>query len=1005
MRRPLLLLVGLLCLPGCPKPGLTPDTRLPPADPAVSDLVIAAGDRATLVLVLRPDRWPESRDTLKTLVRPFPIQPQVLDKIFAAEDLWTAFSRVAEAAEGRSMALPSKLPGWDLSRPVVAALFVPQSSDATLAARALIPEPLHKSVPGLRHRILVPSTDPALTLEGLTTLLTSLGTSFKRDTLPGGGVIFPMYEGFVAFIPGDRHVRIEIVTGEVHHWEKPRQDILAGWKALAEKPPSTSQLPMTPALHALLTGDDLVAAYVRPWQLRDLMSQWGSQKIIAALAYVDPAQRAMLLAVGLAEVAVGTLLMSPIGAEVDDVTVGLSAAGPLRLLYTESLTEPGLKVFSAGHKKAGRPFTIKRQDILAHGTVPVDIGSLLDNAQTLAGLGPAKDIQETFMAFRECGMGCYWHAFLRTPMGLLKTLRKFARYEAVQYLPLSLDFVLVNVNPLNPERIFQAVLAARMPKGFDTGWLREALAVLEKPVHTGGRLSTHLEMRAQKDHDAVLLGFNINPLEVVDIEAAPAQEGLLAGFRLDTGALANMLSRLSPRAAAIFDRYTAMKGRTVLSGRALVSELVVGLAGQPEPSWTTPQEYAGLSWPSPGLKKAQSKGGQCLNAMTRNMIEAFKALAAAAPEYRTEILAKAMDMTAKEHLQCAKQFEETREEAQRIHELMILYIDEQLKREFKHEERLVHLRKACADGVAMACRREQEVAKESAVELAKLEMSCGGFPADILAVNIPASGVPSPEGGCAIAPDKRVTFDKLAKVFADLSQKNCEKVDVLLKDENGATRSIVAGLKGPDEVVLPLAINLAGKAVQIVGPGGTIDIKEKSGSLDLDEVNKMLKGTREAFPNASYYLLASAGTRWENVAKVLVAASCGEGAPTQVVFGPAPPMPEKTKGPKITPGSAAIMGSLSAKVIKRVIKKNYNQYKYCYEKQLVQDPTLEGKVTLKFIIAADGKVSQASVIESTIKSKSLETCMIKAAKRMVFPKPRGGGIVIVNYPFLFKAAK
>jgi hypothetical protein len=994
-----------LCVAGCPKPGLTPETRLPPPDPAVSDLVIAAGDRAALVLVARPDRWPASRNTLKILVRPFPVPPRIVEQVFSAGDVWTAFSRAAEAAEGRPIAWPSKLPGWDLSRPVVAALFEPQSSDATLAARALIPEPLEKSVPGLRHRILVPSTDPALTLEGLTTLLTSLGTSFQRDTLPGGGVIFPMPEGFVAFLPGDRHVRIEILTGEIHHWEKSKKDIVAGWKAMAGKPPATSQLPMTPALHALLTGDDLVAAYIRPWQLRDLMSQLGSQKIIEALAYVDPSQRAMLLAMGLAEVAVGTLLMSPIGAEVDDVTVGLSAAGPLRLKYTESLTELGLKVFKAGLASAGRPFTLKNHRVLAHATLPVDIGSLLENAQVLEGLGPAKDVHETFQAFRECGVGCYWHAILRTPMGLIKTLRKFARYEAVQHLPLSMDFILVNVDPLNPERIFQAVLAARMPKGFDTGWLREALAVLERPVHTGGRLSTHLEMRAQMDHDAILVGFNINPLEVLDIEAQPAREGLLAVFKLDTGALANTLSKLSPRAAAIFDRYTGMQGRSVLSGRGLVSELVVGIAGQPEPAWTEPVEYKNLSWPSPGLEKAQSKGGQCLNAMTRNMIEAFKALAAAAPEYRTLILAKAMDMTAKEHLQCAKQFEDTREEAERIHELMILYIDEQLKKEFKHEERLAHLKKACAEGVAIACRREKEVAKESAVELAQLEMSCGGFPADILAVKIPPTGVPSPEGGCAIAPDRRVAFDKLAKVFADLSQKSCDKLDVLLKDKNGATRSIQVMLKGPDDVKLPLALNLAGNAVQISGPGGTIDIKEKGGALDLGEVKKMLKGTREAFPDATYYLLASAGTKWENVAAVLVAATCGEAAPITVVFGPAPPLPEKSKGPRITPGSAAVRGALSTDTIKKVIKKHYNQYKYCYEKQLVQNPTLEGKVTLSFVIAADGKVSEVYIIETTIKNTSLELCMVRTAKRMVFPKPRGGGIVVVKYPFLFKAAK
>jgi TonB family protein len=702
---------------------------------------------------------------------------------------------------------------------------------------------------------------------------------------------------------------------------------------------------------------------------------------------------------------VGTLLMSPIGAEFDDVTVGLQAEGDLRLKYTQSLTELGQKVFKAGLASAGRPFPLKNQRILAHATLPVNIGSLLENAQVLEGLGPAKDVHETFQAFRECGVGCYWHAFLRTPMGLIKTLRKFARYEAVQHLPMSMDFILVNVDPLNPERIFQAVLAARMPKGFDTGWLREALAVLERPVHTGGRLSTHLEMRAQMDHDAILVGFNINPLEVLAIEARPAQEGLLAGFKLDTGALANTLSKLSPRAAAIFDRYTGMQGRSVLSGRGLVSELVVGIAGQPEPSWTEPVEYENLSWPSPGLERARSKGGQCLNAMTRNMIEAFKALAAAAPEFRTQILAKAMDMTAKEHLQCAKQFDETREEAERIHELMILYIDEQLKKEFKREERIAHLKKACAEGMAVACRREKEIAKESAVELAQLDIPCGTDPYGVRAAPVPSTGEFSPVGTCAIAPDKNVTFDKLARVFAALSRENCDHLEILLKDRQGLTRSVPAKLDSPDEVKIPLAVHLSNNAVQLKGPGGTIDIKEKNGSLDIEKLKDTIERTREAFPDVVFYLLASAETRWENVAAVLVAVSCREDQPHRLVFGQAPPMPEIPKTPKITPGSAAVMGSLSMTAIRQAVKKHYTGFKYCYEKMLVKNPSLEGKVVLKFVISADGTVSDASVAETTIDSPELKDCMLRVAQRMVFPQPKGGGIVVVKYPFLFKAVK
>jgi TonB family protein len=545
-----------------------------------------------------------------------------------------------------------------------------------------------------------------------------------------------------------------------------------------------------------------------------------------------------------------------------------------------------------------------------------------------------------------------------------------------------------------------------MPKGFDTGWLREALAVMEQPMHTGGKISTHLEMRAQMDHDAVLLGINANPLEVLHIGAQPAEEGLLAGFELDTGALAGALSKLNPRAAAIFDRYSGMRGRTVLSGRALFSELLVGIAGQPDPSWTVPPEYTGMSWPSPGLEKAQSKGGRCLAAVTRSMIQAFKALAYADPAYRTEILQKAMDMTAKEHLQCAKEFEATREEAERIHTLMVLFIDEQLKNEFKHEQRIAHLKKACADGVEEACRREKEAEKESAVELASLEIPCGNYtPADVNILTISPSGPADAPESCAIAPDRNVTFDRVARALAGLDPGKCSQLDIVLMDEGGAVRSIPAKLEGPEEVNFPVALNLSGAALQIVGPGGSIDIPEKNGRLDRDETAKTLGQIRATFPDATHYLLASAETKWETVAAVLVAASCAKGGPHPVVFGKPPPPPEKPQAPKITPGSAAVTGSLGREAILRGVRQHQAQFKYCYEKQLLKDPTLEGKVTLKFVIAASGKVQEASVEEATLKSEELQGCMLRAARRMVFPKPKGGGVVVVTYPFVFKAAK
>jgi hypothetical protein len=104
----------------------------------------------------------------------------------------------------------------------------------------------------------------------------------------------------------------------------------------------------------------------------------------------------------------------------------------------------------------------------------------------------------------------------------------------------------------------------------------------------------------------------------------------------------------------------------------------------------------------------------------------------------------------------------------------------------------------------------------------------------------------------------------------------------------------------------------------------------------------------------------------------------------------------------ISAGSPIIMGSLDKEIIRRVIKNHIAQIRYCYEKELVRTPGLFGKVTMEFIIKGDGSVSDAKVKETTLKSAEVERCMGAKIRTWTFPKPKGGGIVIVKYPFVLK---
>ncbi len=100
-------------------------------------------------------------------------------------------------------------------------------------------------------------------------------------------------------------------------------------------------------------------------------------------------------------------------------------------------------------------------------------------------------------------------------------------------------------------------------------------------------------------------------------------------------------------------------------------------------------------------------------------------------------------------------------------------------------------------------------------------------------------------------------------------------------------------------------------------------------------------------------------------------------------------------------GDPIILGALDKSLIDAVIKRHMNQIRYCYQRELTKNPNLGGKITVKFVIAKDGTVSKASIKSSTMGSKSVEGCITSRFMRFKFPEPKGGGIVIVSYPFIF----
>jgi len=98
-----------------------------------------------------------------------------------------------------------------------------------------------------------------------------------------------------------------------------------------------------------------------------------------------------------------------------------------------------------------------------------------------------------------------------------------------------------------------------------------------------------------------------------------------------------------------------------------------------------------------------------------------------------------------------------------------------------------------------------------------------------------------------------------------------------------------------------------------------------------------------------------------------------------------------------------VHGALSQQQIQQVIGQFTSSIRWCYEQALyTAGPDLQGRVDVKFTIDNYGYVSSVEVVSSTLGNPVAEQCVADQFWSMVFPAPTGGGIVVVNYPLVFK---
>lgn len=103
--------------------------------------------------------------------------------------------------------------------------------------------------------------------------------------------------------------------------------------------------------------------------------------------------------------------------------------------------------------------------------------------------------------------------------------------------------------------------------------------------------------------------------------------------------------------------------------------------------------------------------------------------------------------------------------------------------------------------------------------------------------------------------------------------------------------------------------------------------------------------------------------------------------------------------PRDAGGPPTPAGALDKEVLRDVIQSHINEVRYCYERELVKQSDLFGRIMVRFTIADSGEVVESAVQRSTTNNEQVDRCTAQAVRRWRFPKPVGGGTVVVSYPF------
>jgi FHA domain-containing protein len=108
----------------------------------------------------------------------------------------------------------------------------------------------------------------------------------------------------------------------------------------------------------------------------------------------------------------------------------------------------------------------------------------------------------------------------------------------------------------------------------------------------------------------------------------------------------------------------------------------------------------------------------------------------------------------------------------------------------------------------------------------------------------------------------------------------------------------------------------------------------------------------------------------------------------------------QVKAPRIREGATSVNGRLPPEVIQRIVRQNFGRFRLCYENGMRNNPNLQGRVTVKFVIDRSGAVAMTADGGSDLPDQGVVQCVVRGFGNLSFPQPEGGMVTVV-YPIMF----